>query len=101
MCRHTTTELEEIPRHILVTYDFAAGTREEIHKLLKRFGGRGISNTLWNSLRSNTKIAHETNLVMDRSELAMLMSTNGCKKEVTDDQWYSISKNDDWVFDSE
>jgi hypothetical protein len=101
MCRHKSTSLEEIPKHILVTYNFAAGTREEIHTLLKRFGGRGISNILWNSLRSNTKIAHETNLVMDRSELAMLMSTNGCKKEVTDDQWYSISQNDDWVFDSE
>ena len=99
MCRRETTEMEEIPKHTLVTYNFAAGSREELHALLKRFGGRGISNTLWNSLRSNTKIAHETNLVMDRSELAMLMSTNGCKKEINDEQWYNVSIHDDWDFE--
>ena len=101
MCRHKSTSLEEIPKHILVTYDFAAGTREEIHSLLKRFGGRGISNTLWKILLTNKKIAHETNLVMDRPELTMLMVTNGCKKELTDDEWYSISIHDNWDDDSE
>jgi hypothetical protein len=99
MCRRETTELEEIPRHILVTYDFLAGTREELHTLLKRFGGRGISNSLWKFLLSNTKIAHETSMVMDRSELAMLMATNGCKKEINDEQWYSLSQRDEWDFE--
>ena len=96
MCRHRTTELEEIPKHLLVTYQFAAGNREELHKLLKRFGGRGISNTMWAYLLTNTKIVQQTNLVMDRAELTMLMATNGCKKELTDDQWYSLHNDDDW-----
>ena len=101
MCRHQISDLEEIPKNILITYEFLAGTREELHSLLKRFGGRGISNTMWKFLISNKRIAHknagqETNLIMNLSEMAMLMTTNGCKKELTFNQWYSLYNDDDW-----
>ena len=85
---------------MLATYEFCVATREELHGLLKQFGGRGISHTLWKFLKSSTKIAHETSMVLDREELHMLMITNGCKKEITQYQWVCLHMYGDWNLDS-
>jgi Ring finger domain len=94
LCRHNTTECEQIPNELIpAKILYAHGTRDQVHNLLLQFGGAGISDTHWANMHTYLYSLIEAALVVDRGELDMLMLANGCRRLLTADEWIQVTYN--------
>ena len=80
---------------------YALGSREEVNGLLQDLGGRGISNALWNHMKRHDMIRPGVYvgtecIVLNLSEMQMLIATNGCKRELEMREWNEIHENNLW-----
>lgn len=105
MCRKMLIHKNEcLPKEILEKKkEYVCAYRNQLHGFLLRKGGRGISNTLWNSFKKSEftyrfiEGAGEGNVVFSLPELEMLMITNGCKENtITYAEWDKLYDEDIW-----
>lgn len=95
LCRTETLDYEKIPLAI-IKQKFVCGYKEEINKFLKRWGGRGLSNTTWKTFENQECKVIENSLVLSEEELQMLMIMNGCKSILLKDDFESIHDSHSW-----
>jgi hypothetical protein len=102
LCRGLSKEdLDKLPVDILkpqidIREKYAVVDKKSLTNFLKILKGRGISETLWNSLMKTSSYFFNNHIVLSFEELKMLCVANACRKmNEFDNMWFIlISSNE-------
>jgi len=99
MCRKKTEIHESISLDMVMrTEIYCSSFKDEIDRLLKHFGGRGMSAKVWNSFKKKGTMLIDEVLVLSHADLDMLMLMNGCKRTLKHQEFIKLTRPVAWEY---
>ena len=100
MCRKVTDKDDNLPIELFFQVEkYCSSFQDEMHRLLKHFGGRGLSQTVWNAMEKKGKMIIDGVLVLSHTDLDMLMITNGCRRTLERHEFISLTNSNNALWE--